>query len=319
MSFNVDRVNELACPGCKYRIDTSQAKPLTVIRCPGCGQMHTVPARVGSMVITGVLGQGTGSVVYTATDRVLGRQVALKVMKTLKEDEPGKQSGLDEARALLLVDHPNVIKVYAIDTRRGAPCIIMEVLSGGSLKELMEREGAMDEARVLQIGIDIALALEATSTKGLLHLDVKPGNIMFDDKGRAKLLDFGYAAIDPDEDRNEILGTPYYVSPELVRQWPPDFRADIYSLGATLFHAVAGQPPFDDESIKTILLKRLNSPPPDLLKVKPKANLKTARALARMMEEDATDRHATHRALVADLEAALAAVLASRSAGAPSA
>ena len=308
MSFNVDRVNELVCPGCKYRIDTSQTKPLTMTRCPGCGQMHTVPARVGSMMINRVLGQGTGSVVYEATDRVLGRQVALKVMKTLKDGEPGKQSGLDEARALLLVNHPNVVKVYAIDTRRGAPCIIMEVLPGGSLKEMMEREGAMDEARVLQIGIEVARALEATSASGLMHLDVKPGNIMFDVAGHAKLLDFGYAAVDPDENRNEILGTPYYVSPELVRQWPPDFRADIYSLGATLFHAVAGKPPFDDDSIKHILLKRLNSPPPDVMGVKPRLNTKTARVIARMMEEDVTDRHATHQAVIAELEAALAAV-----------
>ncbi len=308
MAFQVERVNEMICPRCKYRIDTSACKALSDVRCPSCGETHTVPAKLGSMVILKLMGQGTASVVYEAEDRVLGKRVALKVMRAMKETDVGKQSGLDEARALLLLDHPNVVKVYAIDTRRGQPCIIMELLRGGSLKDVLENQGPVDEKRGLRIGIQLASALSATTARGLLHLDVKPGNVMFDENGNAKLLDFGYAAVDPDEDRNEILGTPYYVSPELVRQMPPDFKADIYSLGATLFHIMTGEAPFEAQTIKQILLKRLNTTPPDILKYKPTLSIGTARIISKMMQEDPADRYANYTELVSDLEFALHAV-----------
>ncbi|QNN25238.1 serine/threonine protein kinase [Planctomycetales bacterium ZRK34] len=308
MAFHVERVKKVQCDACKTSIDVSTAKPLSAVACPKCSAPVIVPAKVGSMMITKLYGEGTGSIVYKAHDRVLGREVALKVMKILPTDQPGRQSGMDEARALLLVNHPNIVAVYAIDTRRGQPCIIMEPLDGGSMKERLKPEVGMDEAEVLSIGIQVCKALHETSRRGLLHLDVKPGNIMFDAAGVPKLMDFGFAAIDPDDQLNEILGTPYYVSPELVRQLPPDLRADIYSLGATLFHAVTGHAPFEAATIKALILARLNSDPPDPREYRQDLHPLTAETLMRMMQEDPDDRHMDYTEVMEDLEDALDAV-----------
>lgn len=312
MGFHVDRVKVHRCPHCGQQVDVAKQQPLQPYNCPACDTAFNVPARMGSMLITNLLGVGTGSMVYQATDQVLGQEVALKVMKT--EETPGDaaaaQSGIDEARALLLVDHPHVVKVHAIDTRRGQPCIIMELLPGGSLKDPIDAGKPVAEAQALKVTIEIAEALRETANRGLYHLDVKPGNIMFDAGGVAKLCDFGYAAIDPDEDRKEILGTPYYVSPELIRQLPPDHRADIYSLGASLFHVLTAEAPFEDadDDIKKILLARLNAPPPDPREKKPDLNPATAQVVMRMLEEDIDDRYRTYDDLIQDLKKALDAV-----------
>jgi len=308
MAFHVERVKKVRCDQCGQQVDVAAAKPLSAVGCPDCGAEVVVPAKVGSMMITKLYGEGTGSIVYKAYDRVLGRDVALKVMKIMPADQPGKQSGLDEARALLLVNHPNIIAVYAIDTRRGQPCIIMEPLEGGSLKDYINEDQGMDEARALEVAMQVAEALRETSRRGLLHLDVKPGNIMFDHAGVPKLMDFGFAAIDPDDKLNEILGTPYYVSPELVRQLPPDHRADIYSLGASLFHVLTGHAPYEAATIKQLILARLNTDPPDPREYRKDLHKLTAETLMRMMAEDSEDRHLDYTELLEDLEDALEAV-----------
>ncbi|MBI1370413.1 MAG: protein kinase [Planctomycetes bacterium] len=312
MTFRVEKVKTINCPHCNVSLDVSAARALSAVACPQCGGEVIVPAKVGSMMIVKLLGEGTGSIVYLAQDRVLGREVALKVMKVQASNVPGRQSGVDEARALLLLNHPNVIKVYAIDTRRGQPCIIMEPLMGGSMKEMIRNGANNDEARVLDIGIQVAKALAETSRRGLLHLDVKPGNVLFDSAGVAKLMDFGFAAIDPDDQLNEILGTPYYVSPELVRQLPPDLRADIYSLGASLYHVLTGKAPFEAPTIKQLILARLNSPPPDIRAARPDLHPATADTIRKMMQEDPDDRYKNYKDLIDDLTEALEDVQAKR-------
>lgn len=306
MGFQAERVKQLDCSHCGGPVDVSTVKPLSLIPCPLCLAENRVPAKVGSMLITGILGQGAGSIVYEATDRVLGRKVAVKVMKSPRKRKPSSQSGIDEARSLLLISHPNIVKVHAIDTRQGEPCIIMERLPGASLKEMVDNRQRMDEARALQVAVDVASGLRATNRRGLLHLDVKPGNIMFDEEGTAKLLDFGFAAFDLDAEPSEIVGTPYYVSPELVRQEVPDSRSDMYSLGATLFHLITAKPPFNGKSIKKILNGRLGrTSPPDPREHVPTLHEKTAGLLMQLLAEDADDRYRSYDDLLADLRDAL--------------
>lgn len=305
MGFQAERVNSMECPQCGVKLDVSQARPLSKRPCPRCSHELTVPAKVGSMLITGILGEGTGSVVYRARDRVLGRDVALKVVKGSDGRAAGWQSGIDEARSLLLINHPNVVKVHAIDTRRGQPCIIMELLTGGSLKDLLEADELPPERKVVQAAIDVCRALAETSRRGLLHLDVKPGNIMFDETGRAKLLDFGFAAVGLDDTPDEIIGTPYYVSPELVRQETADERADMYSLGATLYHVLAHHPPFDHESLRELILMRLKSAPPDIRKLRPDISPQTAMCLTKLMQPERELRHRDYDQVIADFDCAL--------------
>ncbi|MEX0741665.1 MAG: serine/threonine-protein kinase, partial [Phycisphaeraceae bacterium] len=287
MAFQAERLKQLDCCHCGGQVDVSTARPLSTTVCPLCLSELRVPAKVGSMLITGILGQGAGSIVYEATDRVLGRRVAVKVMKNRKpDDKPCSQSGVDEARSLLLISHPNVVKVHAIDTRQGEPCIIMELLPGDSLKQQVDKNQPLEEAKALRIALDVANGLMATNRRGLLHLDVKPGNIMFDSKGTAKLLDFGFAAFDLDTEPSEIVGTPYYVSPELVQQQVPDRRSDMYSLGATLYHLLTGQPPFTGKTIKKILSARLKrETPPDPRDLAPALHEKTAELVMQLMAE----------------------------------
>ncbi|MBI1372236.1 MAG: protein kinase [Phycisphaera sp.] len=304
MSFAVKRVKDTDCPKCGYHMDVSAYKPLTRVPCPNCGTQVPVPAKLGAMYIHTLIGEGTGSIVYEAFDRVLGQPVAVKVMKQRK-DNLGKQDNLQEARSLLMLDHPNVVKVHAIDTRRGQPCIIMEVLRGGSLKERFKEEGSIPEKEAVDIGIQICRGLHEAHEHGLLHLDVKPGNIMFDKGGIPKILDFGYAGVDVDDKPSEILGTPYYVAPELVRQETPDVRADIYSLGASLFHIISGTPPFDGEKIKDLVVKRLKEPPPDVRKYNSAVSERTSRVLQLMMAQDKDDRYDDYPETISALEGAL--------------
>ena len=312
MGFQAERVKSVTCPKCGQHIDVSAARPLSPIACPNCSHEAIVPAKVGSMILTGVLGEGTGSIVYRAEDRVLGRSVALKVVKPHDGQTPGQQSGIDEARSLLLIDHPNVVKVYAIDTRRGQPCIIMELLPGGSLKDVLERGERLSERQTLQVAIDVARGLAETNRRGLLHLDVKPGNIMFDAQGRAKVLDFGFAAVTIEDRPGEIIGTPYYVAPELIRRDPADFRADVYSLGATLYHVLTGRPPFEDTSIRKLIVARLKQPPPDARALRPDVSARTAQLLVRMMGIEPSERHRNYMELISEMETALAGARSQR-------
>ena len=304
MPFRAERVKAIDCPRCQRCIDTSDVRPLSTMRCPHCSGRVRVPAKVGAMLVSRLLGQGTGGLVYEATDRVLNRKVALKIMKDRGETDLGMQSGIDEARALLLIDHPHIVKVYAIDTRHGPPCIIMEVLPGGSLKEMIADARPLDEKHALSIAIDVAEALKETSGRGLLHLDVKPGNIMFDAEGMTKLVDFGFAGVDIDDQPREILGTPFYVSPELVRRENPDLRADMYSLGATLFHALTGSPPFTEGTVKQLILARVSQDAPDVRALNPRVSERTAAVVARMLERLPERRHHDYDELLVDLRTA---------------
>lgn len=317
MGFQAERVKNVTCPKCERTLDVSTARPLSSILCPDCSTPSVVPARVGSMILTGILGEGTGSIVYRAEDRVLGRTVALKVVKEQDAGTPGHQNGVDEARSLLLVDHPNVVKVYAIDTRRGQPCIIMEMLPGGSLKDVLERGERLSERQTLQVGIDVARGLAETNRRGLLHLDVKPGNIMFGANGRAKVLDFGFAAVSIEDRPGEIIGTPYYVSPEQIRRERADFRADIYGLGATLYHVLTGKPPFEDTSIRKLIVARLKQPPPDARAARPDIGARTAQLLVRMMGMEPSERHRSYSELISEMETALAGVRSQKPAAEP--
>lgn len=261
-----------------------------------------VPVMLESFIINGVVGKGTSGIIYRAWDTENQRDVAIKVF-TNTEEEGNKriEQAIGEAKALVEVRHPNVVQVYAIGTTKGAPYVVMELLDGGSLKDLIVDGAFIDEETALEYAIDIAEALYRTSQKRLLHLDVKPGNILFDKKGRPKLLDFGYASVNTNHRQSEILGTPYYVSPELVRQLPADHRCDIYSLGATLFHILCGQAPFEGETIREICLKRLNNKAPNIQTYKKDITNPTAEAIAKMLEEHPDDRPQTYEEVLADL------------------
>src|SRR2546423_7911516 len=177
----------------------------------------------------------------------------------------------------------------------------MELVGQESLDDYLEQLTVLPEDQVLVAGIETAKGLRAAYGKGLIHRDVKPANILFADEHMAKIGDFGLAGIAA-EARGEIWGTPYYVAPERLNSRPEDFRSDIYSLGATLFHALAGRAPIEGETNSATQLRALKQQPLLLSVVAPELTPETARVLQRMIAPEPAQRFSSYDELVTELE-----------------
>jgi serine/threonine protein kinase len=183
----------------------------------------------------------------------------------------------------------------------------MEMIAGGSLDDLIQEQSAVSEVVALEVGIQIALGLEAALERGLIHRDLKPANILFTEPGSAKLVDFGLAMVMSEAavSNGEIWGTPYYIAPEKLDEKPEDFRSDIYSLGGTLFHALAGRPPYEDKTASLVALKQLKSRPVSIQSFAPHVSNETAYVINRMMAKDPEKRYASYAELLEHLRYAL--------------
>jgi hypothetical protein len=201
------------------------------------------------------------------------------------------------------VNHPNIVQVFSSGTDHGQFYLVMELVEHGSLDDVIEQQTRLPEEQVLEAGIQTAKGLRAAYAKGLIHRDVKPANILFADEHMAKIGDFGLAGIAA-EARGEIWGTPYYVAPERLISQPEDFRSDIYSLGATLFHALAGKAPIEGETNSATELRALKQQPFLLSLVAPEASADTARVLQRMIAPEPAQRFSSYDELVTELERA---------------
>jgi hypothetical protein len=253
------------------------------------------------------LGVGGMGSVYKARDARLNRFVALKLLRPELSADPAEIRRLEqEARATAAVNDPHVVQVFSSGTDHGQFYLVMELVDQGSLDDRMAEQGRVGEAQVLDTGIQVARGLRAASDKGLIHRDVKPGNILFADEATAKIGDFGLAVADGQnaEAQNEIWGTPYYVAPERLNNEPEDFRSDLYSLGATLYHALAGRPPFEGETNSATALRDLKNNPVSLGVVAPHLRRGTVRTVDRMIAPERDQRFASYDELIAALEQA---------------
>ena len=245
--------------------------------------------------------------VYKARDTRLDRVVALKILRKNLSATPVEAARLQmEARVAAAIKHPNVVQVFSSGSDHDQFYLVMELVEHGSLDDLIVQEGRLSEAQVLQTGLQVAQGLKAASEKGLIHRDIKPANILFTDEHTAKIGDFGLAIAAEKNagTRNEIWGTPYYVAPERLNNEPEDFRSDIYSLGATLFHAIAGSPPFEGKTKPSSALRELKGQPLDLAGVAPGVSGPTARLINRMMEPNPDARFSSYEELIAGLQRA---------------
>jgi hypothetical protein len=300
------------CPACGGAIDVSEELPFAQIYCPHCGEAMRARRIFNNFELVELIGEGGMGSVFKAYDHNLGRMVALKVLRremSAREDERTKLE--QEARITASVNHPHVVRVYSFGEADGQFYLAMELVEKGSLDDLMSVQTRVSEVQVLEIGLQIAQGLEAASEKGLIHRDVKPGNILFSDAHTTKIVDFGLARVleEEAEARGEIWGTPYYIAPERLNYEPEDFRSDIYSLGGTLFHAIAGRPPFEAESASLVALKQIKSQPVSLEAFAPDVTPETAYVINRMLEKNPDDRYASYAELIEHLEFARAKVL----------
>ena len=291
------------CPACGKPVDVAEAEPLARVACPNCGEKFRVERAFDNFVLVETLGVGGMGSVYKARDTRLERFVALKLLRKELSADPAEAARLEqEARVTASINHPNVVQVYSAGSAHGQIYLVMELVDYGSLDDLMAQLTRVPEARVLQAGIQVAKGLQAAHAKGLIHRDVKPANILFSDAQTAKIGDFGLAgAAEQKEARSEIWGTPYYVAPERLNNEPEDFRSDIYSLGATLFHALAGKPPMEGETTSAAELRQLKSHPPDLRAIAPDISRETARVINRMLAPEPANRFTSYAHVVDQL------------------
>src|SRR5688500_6599891 len=306
------------CPGCGTLIDVSDAEPLALLHCPACGNGMRVRRLFDHFELQEVLGAGGMGSVYRAIDKNLNRAVALKLLRReYSADAEFVAQFENEASITASINHPNVVKVYSAGNDHGLIYIAMELVDKGSLDDLMTLQGRVAEAQVLEVGIQIAQGLNAALQRGLIHRDVKPGNILFADAHTAKIVDFGLAVLQEHAVRvaGEVWGTPYYVAPEKLEHSPDDFRSDMYSLGGTLFHAVAGRPPFEAETASMVALKHLKSEAVSLQAFAPDVSSATAFVINKTLSKDPDDRYQSYGELIEHLEYARSQVLAAAAAG----
>ena len=219
-----------------------------------------------------VLGHGGMATVFVAQDTVLERTVAIKLLARRK-DEGGvlRERFRREAKHEAKIVHPHVIAVHDVgETDDGRPFIVMDYVEGRPLSELLAEDGPLPSERVASLGADIAGALAAAHALGIVHRDIKPANILIDAQGHPHLTDFGLSrAFDDESDPgltapNLLVGTVHYVAPEQARYGDVSPAADLYSLGAVLYHALAGEPPFTGEGTLDVALRRFEEEPEDL-------------------------------------------------------
>lgn len=295
------------CSGCGTTVDTTAAEPLARIACPTCGKKIRVERTFDHFAVVETLGVGGMGTVYKAQDMQLDRFVALKLLRRdLGGEEDYKARLQQEARIAAAVNHPYVIQVFDSGTDHGQFYVVMELVDHGSLDDLMALQPQLPEQRVLEIGIQVAKGLRAAHRRGLIHRDVKPANILFVDEHAAKIGDFGLASTATQRWAigGVVWGTPEYVAPERLNNDPEDFRSDIYSLGATLFHAIAGKPPIEASTNSATALLESKQRPLDLQTMAPDVSAATVEVLQRMVAADPAQRFSSYDDLVAELERA---------------
>jgi hypothetical protein len=273
--------------------------------------------------IEATLGEGGMARVYRGTDGVLGRPVAIKVLADrYTNDATFVTRFRREAQAAAALNHPNVVSVFDTGDDGQAHYIVMEYVPGQTLADVLKREGPLEPDRAARIAEDVGTALQAAHERGLVHRDVKPGNVMIDPEGRTKVMDFGIARAAADDTLTQtgaVLGTAAYLSPEQARGDPVDARSDIYSLGCVLYEMLTGRPPFTGDSPVAIAYAHVNDQPdpPSAHRrgVPPELEAVTLRALAK----DPEDRYRSAGELRDALAAARSAGVATEPMGAAAA
>ena len=212
-----------------------------------------------------VIGTGGMAVVYKARCHRLNRLVAIKILKDdYSSDEEFRRRFHAEGEAVAMLSHPNIVSVYDVSTSEAADYIVMELIDGISLKQYMEKKGVLNWKETLHFGIQIAKALEHAHSRGIVHRDIKPHNIMVLKNGSVKVTDFGIARLMSKGNTltKEALGSVHYISPEQAKGGRIDNRSDLYSLGVVMYEMMAGRPPYDGESPVAVAIQHINGGAP---------------------------------------------------------
>ena len=304
------------CSSCGCKMDISALGPYTNVVCPDCGHHTRVKCELGHYLLTGRHAAGGMSMVFSARDTTLQREVAIKILnEEYSQDELRMQHFENEALITAAISHPHIVRVFTVGRSYGVYFIAMEMVPGVNLEQRMSSEGAIREDEILPIASEIIAGLRAANDAGLIHRDVKPGNILFDAAGHVKIVDFGLALVTQGgtAKADEIWATPYYVPPEALDGLEEDFRSDIYALGATLYHALSGKPSISDESKSTRAVRKAKESIMPLAQVAPWLKPETCYLVDKAMALNPEQRFASYEEME---EAWQAAYQATQGAGA---
>jgi serine/threonine protein kinase len=297
----------VTCGWCETKVFIpGDLAPLGTVPCSKCGHPIMMPMMIRQFELQSVVGSGGMGTVYRAWDTTLERMVAVKLMrKELLNDQKALESFYREARACARLNHTNIVHIYTFDEWEGQSYLVMELADHGSLDARIEKLRLLPELDMLDIGIKIADALNLALKHDLLHRDIKPGNILFNADHEPKLVDFGLARkADVEHEVEDVTwGTPYYVAPEKIKREPETFLSDMYSLGATLYHAMTGHVPFEAPTVEEVIVAQVQTPltPPNL--VVPEITQPTSDALVKCMAKNPADRFLSYEEFIMALEA----------------
>ena len=208
-----------------------------------------------------IIGTGGMAVVYKARCHRLNRLVAIKILKDeFARDEEFRRRFHAEGEAVAMLSHPNIVQVYDVSSTETANFIVMELIDGISLKQYMERKGVLNWKETLHFAMQIAKGLEHAHSRGIIHRDIKPHNVMVLKNGSVKVMDFGIARVMSKSNTltKEALGSVHYISPEQAKGGHTDTRSDIYSLSVVMYEMMTGRPPYDGESPVAVAIQHIN-------------------------------------------------------------
>ncbi|MEK7483644.1 MAG: protein kinase [Planctomycetota bacterium] len=310
----------MLCANCRNELDISKYVGGTEVRCV-CGAPHIVPYRganidwstlpgktIGGCLVESKLGQGGIGVVFKGTHLNLKTPVAIKILSpTLTSNPDHVERFRREAQLTASFQHPNIVTVLNVGMEMGLYYIVMQYIHGRTVQDILNEKGYLSWKKAVTIAKEAAKGLKDAHQKGIIHRDIKPDNIMITlDKGQVKITDFGLArTIEVDKSlthTGQVLGTPYFMSPEQCQGKTVDQKADIYSLGATLFYMLTGQKPFDGDSYLDICLKHINEPLPNPSKIR-QDNVPPilVKIINKMMAKKPEQRYANCDLLIEDL------------------
>ncbi len=251
------------------------------------------------------IGEGGMALVFRALDHRLNRYVAVKIMREeMARDEEFRRRFCAESHAVAMLSNPNIVAVYDVSHSDEREYIVMELISGITLKQYMDKKGALDWKEVVHFTKQITRALAHAHERGIIHRDIKPQNIMLLRDGTLKVADFGIAARENvvHENNGQTIGSIHYIAPEQARGNSPDARSDIYSLGVVMYEMLSGSLPYTGDTLAEIAVKHMNAKPAPLRAKLPSIPEELERITLKAMNADLSQRYQTAGELLADLD-----------------
>lgn len=263
--------------------------------------------QIGSTIIKYEIGRGGMGAVFLGVQENLNREVAVKLLlPELVGDDAAIERFQREALSIAKLKSPHIVQIFDFGEFEGhALYIIMEYLPGQTVEQYLKRNGSFPLAKAISVVIQVAAGLQTAHDAGLIHRDIKPSNLIMNNKGHVTITDFGLVRPQKKIKQTQtgiLVGTPYYMPPEMASETPLDARSDIYSLGMVFYHIISGHPPFLSNNPMEILMKHMNEPLPDIRKEIPDFPRELYDILERMTAKDPNERYINCRELLWDLK-----------------